>query len=365
MDFKAQNTTIESALSKVEDCLLINGYFNDSLTIPIISYVTESQIENKKKGKKLSFLVAESFQNIVRHGHDENELNKSLKLKRGFFAMCKVQSEITICSTNAIANEKVSKLESDLKHLAGLDNESLKSEFIEVLSQNKTTEGGGAGLGLIEIMRKTGSKFTYSFSKKDEGLSYINFDILFNENNRVEKQIYELDSNLLRTISSNESITFLRKGLFNHDNFIQLSSVLEKKANNDSQPESNTFIYIFIELIQNIYKHGFKNENGDVPGLFYIRTFSDQIIFTSKNVSTIHNAERAKERIDELKNLSSKELLTLYKERITQTFNFEDKSSADIGLIEIIKETKNPILCEIENISEQKCHITFTAKISL
>jgi hypothetical protein len=359
------NTDITQILSEVEDCLLINGYFDDSLTEPIISYVTESQIDNKKNGRKLSFLIVESFQNIVRHGYDESEANKRAKLKDGFFAMLKTGSEITICTTNSIENEKVEKLENEINRLASLDKDSLKSEFIDVLSANKDMEGGGAGLGLIEIMRKTGSQFEHFFSKKGNGISYVHFNIFFNENRKENIRVHKMDTVKLREIGIESNILFLRKGLFNHDTFIQLSTVLENKANNEVQELGTTLYYIFIELIQNMYKHGLSNESGEVPGLFYVQEFDGYFYFNSQNLSSIKNASIAKKRIDNLNELSPKELLNLYKQRLTKELDFSENISGDIGLIEILKVSKNPLTCKITNVSNDSCFLTISVKLSI
>jgi len=360
-----QNTDITQILTNVEDCLLINGYFDDSLTDPIINYVTESQIDNKKSGRKLSFLIVESFQNIVRHGYDKCEENKKAKLKEGFFAMLKTGPEIIICTTNSIKNEKVDKLENAIKRLSGLDKESLKTEYIDVLSSSEYTDGGGAGLGLIEIMRKTNSQFDHWFSKKDVGISYIHFNIFFNENTKENIKVHKMDTVTLREIGIESNILFLRKGLFNHDTFLQLSAVLENKASSEAQEYSSALYYIFIELIQNIYKHGLSNENGEVPGLFYVQEYDDYFYFSSQNISSIENALIAKKRIDNLNALSSKELLDLYKQRLTQQLDFSENISGDIGLIEIIKASKNPLTCKITDVTNDSCVLTISVKLNI
>jgi len=359
------NIDIIQVLADVEDCLLINGYFDDSLTDPIISYVTESQIDNKKSGRKLSFLIVESFQNIVRHGYDASEANKRAKLKEGFFAMLKTGTEITICTSNSIENEKVEKLEDEITRLASLDKAGLKSEFIDVLSANKYTEGGGAGLGLIEIMRKAGGQFDYYFSKKGNDISYVHFNIFFNENTKEHVKVHKIDKVKLREVGIDNNILFLRKGLFNHDTFIQLSTVLEHEANSHAQTHSTSLYYIFIELIQNIYKHGLSDESGDTPGLFYIQEYDDYFYFHSQNLSSIENATIVKKRIDHLNELSSKELLSLYKERLTQQIDFSKNISGDIGLIEILKVSQNPLKCKISDVSNDSCFLTISVKLSI
>ena len=358
----SDTSEINTFLSNVNDCLLISGSFSDSLTVPIISYVNDIQIDNKKSGKKLSFLVAESFQNIVRHGYEENSEDNSQKLKEGFFAMLKLNKEIIISSTNTIEKSKVSKLDTELKRLGAFDQAELKNEFINVLKESKTTEGGGAGLGLIEIMRKTGSRFNHSFLPKDDKLSFVNFDIFFNA--EKEREQIEFNSTMLRNLFLNENVVFLRKGLFNHESFIQLSNVLQQKSKDEKQQNKKILFYVFVELIQNIYKHGAPNEDGDVPGLFYVQDFPDHMLFNSQNLSPLNQANETKNRIDKLNQLSSEELLLLYKERMLQQISFEEGISGDIGLIEIVKETKNPIVCTIIPFENDTCYLSITVKIN-
>jgi hypothetical protein len=120
----------------------------------------------------VSFLIAESFQNIVRHG-DILNTEYSGDSKPGIFVLRILQDAYVISSVNLIINKNVENVEKKLLQINSLDNEQLKALSQEILENAGMSEKGGAGLGLIEMARKTGNKLQYEFEKVND--KYSNF----------------------------------------------------------------------------------------------------------------------------------------------------------------------------------------------
>ena len=93
------------------------GQINDDITENLID-LSESDIGGGglgKSKKKVSFLMAESFQNIVRHGlKDQIENNIP-----GSFGFTNREGQIHIFSSNLISHEHAKDLESKLKYETG------------------------------------------------------------------------------------------------------------------------------------------------------------------------------------------------------------------------------------------------------
>jgi len=79
-----------------------------------------------------------------------------------------------IQTRNAIKNERVKFLKDRIDHLNTLDKKELRQLHKEqVRSENDNPESQGAGLGLIEIARRTTKPIGYTFEPAGEGLSYF------------------------------------------------------------------------------------------------------------------------------------------------------------------------------------------------
>ncbi len=165
--------SLSKAIYKDALTLAYAGRFSDSLTDKIIGMAAvylESNQEFNKLRKKTSFLVAECFQNVVRHSTKDTEPTQNPAGNESFlirFYDCKV----FIASENTLPNEEVDGLKKKLDEVNRYDREELKALYRESLEKGEMSEKGGAGLGLIEMARKTGNKLHYSFMSVDEHTS--------------------------------------------------------------------------------------------------------------------------------------------------------------------------------------------------
>ena len=153
------------------------GNFDDKITDRIID-ISESTIASKQEqhkiSNKVSFLLAECFQNIIRHGDFHDGLST---IPAGIFVTRYINKSYYISSANLIANKYVEELRSKLELLNQMSPEDLKRLYIEVLTNNQLTNKGGAGLGLIEMARKSGQKLAFEFEEVDENYSYFYLQI--------------------------------------------------------------------------------------------------------------------------------------------------------------------------------------------
>jgi hypothetical protein len=78
-----------------------------------------------------------------------------------------------IITGNVIRNSKVPGLKESLEHINSLDKAGLSSLYKQQIMEAKLSEKGGAGLGLIDIAKKTGSKLSYQFKELNEDVSFF------------------------------------------------------------------------------------------------------------------------------------------------------------------------------------------------
>jgi hypothetical protein len=152
-------------------CLSYLGTFNDEITDKLIG-ISEFYLENKTElGKiknKVSFLIAECFQNIVRHGVISNDVKITIPNHSDFFQINILGDRVILSSCNLINNNYVKPLEQKVLQVNSLNSDELKKLYNEVLQGGEFSDKGGAGLGLIEMARKSGLPLKYSFKNLND-----------------------------------------------------------------------------------------------------------------------------------------------------------------------------------------------------
>jgi hypothetical protein len=81
--------------------------------------------------------------------------------------------EYVVTTGNVIANEKVPELQRLLSNINTMDKEGLKDLYKTQIREGRISEKGGAGLGFIDIARKTGNPLTFNFLDINENFSFF------------------------------------------------------------------------------------------------------------------------------------------------------------------------------------------------
>jgi hypothetical protein len=137
-----------------------------SLTEKSLSKSEESNIVQKK----VFNVMVECLQNISKHA---DSLNDEDQERRGIVMVSKGEDSYNIITGNVIKNEKVPELKKSLELINSLDKEGLSTLFKQQIKETTISDKGGAGLGLIDIAKKTGAKLTYQFKELTENVSFF------------------------------------------------------------------------------------------------------------------------------------------------------------------------------------------------
>jgi len=122
--------------------------------------------------KKVFHVMVECLQNISKHAENRNSIVTS-KDGRGIFMISKDDSEYNVTTGNVINNDKIPKLREILENINSLDQDGLKTLYKQQMREGRLSDRGGAGLGFIDIARKTGQKLIYSFLTINEKRSFF------------------------------------------------------------------------------------------------------------------------------------------------------------------------------------------------
>jgi hypothetical protein len=147
-----------------------SGSFQDEHTARLIE-LGEAALgpegEDGAARSKLAFVMVEAYQNIVRHRAPvptalEQGAGRSLFLLR-----CTAHGQHVV-AINPVSKADVPQLREQLAHLDGLDRSQLKELFLSGLQRTQDPERRGAGLGLIEMARRSGNVLGHLLSGSGE-----------------------------------------------------------------------------------------------------------------------------------------------------------------------------------------------------
>ena len=122
--------------------------------------------------KKVFHVMVECLQNISKHA-EVSPGSPDKKVGRGIFMVSKGDTEYNVTTGNVVLNEKVARLTEMLENINSQDKDGLNKLYKKQMREGHISEKGGAGLGFIDIARKTGEKLIYSFLKIDDLTSFF------------------------------------------------------------------------------------------------------------------------------------------------------------------------------------------------
>lgn len=133
--------------------------------------------ESPKRQKKVFNVLVECLQNLYHHidlkGSDLVESRQSLDRKSAIILIVKEYEHFLIKTGNYIDSVKVSDLKKRLEAINSMDRDALKQYYQDTLSQATVSPKGTAGLGMIDIARKSGNKLDFEFLNVNEQTSFF------------------------------------------------------------------------------------------------------------------------------------------------------------------------------------------------
>lgn len=344
-------------LLDLDFCLAYLDNFDDSATDALIAMQDARLKTAKKIRKKVSFLMTECFQNIIRHTEDSQ-----LDFDKLFVVQSKDEAH-NIITINPVNLAKRDALEKSLSMLESLTEAELKQVYLDSLTGNKFSLKGGAGLGLIEMYRKTKQLPRYEFFPLSNELAAFKLELDITEDG-ISGDHSTLPISFYRDLSENR-ILILQKSDFTQDTVLSLFELIE---NNHSDPTLNADrskkLYLLIELLQNMSANTTEISESRA-GIFQISlTKAHELVFETGNCIENEKAAILKKRLDAIKDLSRIDLLKTYNKELLKGLDEDDQAAnAGIGLLEILKLTDSRLDYVIHPMTNTISFITFKATI--
>lgn len=150
---------------------IYSGSFPDEHTAGLITLgeeIVAMRAPEKGSRNKLAFVLVEAYQNIVRHRAGIPE-DLSRTSGRCLFMIMDGQDHQEVVALDPVPKEEVPALDHQLGALRDKGPAQLKEMFLGRLRNEQRSARGGAGLGLIEMSRRSGNRLEHAFMPLDEG----------------------------------------------------------------------------------------------------------------------------------------------------------------------------------------------------
>lgn len=294
------------------------GNFNSSITDNIL-FLTEGnlhELDNPKIAKKVYYLMVEGLQNITRHQHyDQGDF----AYEGGLFILNRREGAYSITYGNWVSTDVRAMLEEKLEVISTKDSQALKEYYLEILNNSGFSNKGGAGLGLVDMARKSSGKLSFHFEPINNGyFYYLNLCIVIDGEQMEDSlsmeylnQAIELHQEM---IEANALILF--KGLLNEDNVNHLANQIDTTI--DNEPENIGLGLVMTELLRNVAKHAYSrfNQSGK-PGVFMLHRVNAGFCMLSGNYIHEHKKETVRKSVEAINILTTKDLNAYLEDRIS------------------------------------------------
>ena len=163
------------SMKEHEISLVYEGEITHQITKAFTS-LTESNMAKEEESntvqKKVFHVMVECLQNISKHADDFGS-NDFMFSGRGIFLVAKGKDDYSVTTGNAVDNCKIPDLKNLLEQVNSLDKEELTELYKKQIKEGRLSDKGGAGLGFIDIKRKTGRNLNYHFLPINEDTSFF------------------------------------------------------------------------------------------------------------------------------------------------------------------------------------------------
>ena len=303
--------------------------------------------------------MVESLQNITRH----QDINQTVD-NQAFFVVQNKNGIYDLTSGNVIEKAYIEDLKLQLDKINSLSPEELKDHYKFVLENTGMSDKGGAGLGLIEMARRSGNKLSYDFQTLSDQLSYFYFKskVTVNAETADEQKLNEIKE--LHEFTRANHVSMIYQGIFTHDNLKSLLTMTEGSVAKNDLAFKRKAVNVMVELLQNICNHAgtLTPEKEGKPGMLIVCTTPDGCNIMSGNYISNSTIKNFTDKVDRVNKCSETELEELYTEIIMKE-HLPGEKGAGLGFIDMRLKSSNKIDYSVTEINADFSFISITAFI--
>lgn len=345
------------------------GVVTNENSVPLL-LLLEKEMETSEFGfigrKRLFMFVLENLQNISRHS-DRNEL-----ARMSMVVYSKVNGGYSVTTGNVISTSNIEDLRKRLDGINHLQIREIRQVYRQMLSNSEFSSKGGAGLGLIEMARKTGNKLDYDFQQLDEENSYFMLSKTVDSEGvgvhygNAEKPFTGKDVAQIERLMAEKNIYLIWSGHITPDVGKEVISFTETKLTEDDTESTirKRVFSILVEILENVAKHGTGGETAEKYGMpvAMIRFVNNTYTITTGNLIANENVDHLKEKLDTINLCDQSGLKKLFRKSLTGQ-NFNSVSTGNMGLIDMARKSGSKLIYEFERINDLYSYYTLAITV--
>jgi len=162
---------------KIKDITLVfEGQVTHQVMKALTGLVEEQldEVEDDRVLRRVYHVMVESLQNINRHAEEYVDQGHPFP-GVGLILVAKNDLRFQVTTGNIVENIHAEELSMFLGKLNNMDPDALDDLYKKQMRDGILSPKGGAGLGFIDIRRKTGNPLDYSFVRIDDHTSFFIF----------------------------------------------------------------------------------------------------------------------------------------------------------------------------------------------
>jgi hypothetical protein len=345
------------------------GVVTNENSLPLLMLL-EKEMENAEFGfvgrKRLFMFVLESLQNVSRHSDQNHHADMSLVV------YSKTSNGYTVTTGNVLPTSGINDLKSKLDEINNLKSDEIRNLYRQMLGTAEFSNKGGAGLGLIEMAKKTGNKLDYDFVPFDEEFSYfvlsktvnsIGVGIHFGD---IEQPFRGKAISQLERLMSENNVYLIWSGHITTDVEKEVLTFTETKlAEEDVELNLRRRVFsILVEILQNVARYSTGKEPEVQFGMpvAMIRMENEEYSLITGNLIKNEDVEELKNKLDLINKYDKVGLKELFRNSLSgQTIKSE--STGNMGLIDMARKSGSKLEYQFEQINDLYSYYTLTVKV--
>lgn len=330
----------------------------------------EKEMENSEFAfvgrKRLFMFVLESLQNVSRHSDRDHYGDMSLVV------YSKTPEGYTVTTGNVIESQHIEELRHRLDEINHLETGEIRSVYRNMLSTSEISSKGGAGLGLIEMAKKTGNKLDFDFVQLDEKYSYFILSKTVDSGGvgmhreGEEGRFRGKAVSQLERIMAENNVYLIWSGHFYTEVEKEVLSFTETKLAEDETDSivRKKVFSILIESLENVAKHSPGRETEKELGMPVAMIRLDGKIYsiTTGNLIPKDKVPALRSKLDLINSQDKEGLKDLFKEALIAQ-NLESDSTGGMGLIEIARKSGKKLVYFFEDVNARFSYFTLTVRV--
>jgi predicted DNA-binding protein (UPF0278 family) len=344
------------------------GVVTNENSVPLLMLL-EKEMENSEFGfvgrKRLFMFVLESLQNVSRHSDQKQNAQMSLVI------YSKTPGGYTVTTANVMATENIENLKNRLDEINKLKPDEIRNLYRNMLSSSEFSTKGGAGLGLIEMAKKTGNKLDFDFVPLNDTNSYFILSKTVDSagvgiHHDGQENFHSHSVSQLERIMAENNIHLILSGHISPDIGKEVLSFTETKLEQEDVDSSvrRRIFSIMVEILENVSKYTPGKEQEEKYGMpvAIIRMDENDYTLTTGNLILNNEVVQLREKLDNINMYDRRGLKELFHQSLSGQ-GISNDSTGNMGLIDMARKSGTKLIYEFEEINSTYSYYTLSVKV--